>query len=204
MNKGKLIVLEGIDGSGKSSHAKMLYETLLRGGIDAVLTCEPTQGAIGALLRRYLKGELHADERTIAALFLADRLDHIQQPDGLLDHIERGQTVVCDRYYYSSIAYNCASESIDWVRDINRAAAQLLRPDLVVFLDLPVEVMEQRLEKRGFKEIYETVDYQRRVRARYMQAFAETSDPVVCINCNRPKPQVAQDVWEAVRVVLER
>ena len=198
MKPGKFIVLEGIDGSGKSSHAKMLVTTLQQHGYDAVHTFEPTDGPIGTLLRRYLKGELQTTERAVAALFLADRLDHITGPQGLLAALQAGKTVVCDRYYYSSIAYNCASESIDWVRDLNGAAAGLLRPDVVVYLDLPVEAMEQRLEKRGFKEIYETVDYQRQVAARYRQAFAECGDHVEVVNCNRPKPVVAAEVWQKV------
>lgn len=202
MKQGKLIVFEGIDGSGKSSHAKLLHAALLEKGYDAVHTFEPTDGDIGTLLRRYLKGELHTSERAVASLFLADRLDHIQKKGGLSDLLAQGKIVVCDRYYYSSIAYNCPSESIDWVRDINLAAAQLLRPDLVVYLNLPAEVMEQRLEKRGFKEIYETVDYQREVARRYQEAFSETQDKVVQINCNRPKALVAQDVWIAVKGIL--
>ena len=202
MKPGKLIVLEGIDGSGKSSHAALLVATLRQNGYDAVQTFEPTDGPIGQLLRRYLKGELHTTERAVAAMFLADRLDHISGPTGLLATLQAGKTVVCDRYYYSSIAYNCMSEDIQWVSNLNLAAAQLLRPDVVVYLDLPVDVMEQRLEKRGFKEIYETVDYQRKVAQRYDMALSQGGDVVVRVNCNRPKPVVAAEVWQKVRTYL--
>ena len=203
MEKGKLIVLEGIDGSGKSSHVALLAERLDKEGYKAARTAEPTDGAIGTLLRRYLKGELAASERTIAALFLADRLDHIQKAGGLLDMVREGYVVVCDRYLYSSIAYNCASEGVDWVADINRAAHDLLKPDLVVYLNLPLAVMEQRLQHRNFKEIYETVAYQRKVLERYEEAFSVWADDVVVkVGCNRPKADVAEDVWRAVRSIL--
>lgn len=203
MEKGKLIVLEGIDGSGKSSHVALLAERLDKEGYKAARTAEPTDGAIGTLLRRYLKGELAASERTIAALFLADRLDHIQKAGGLMDMLREGYVVVCDRYLYSSIAYNCASEGVDWVADINRAAHDLLKPDLVVYLNLPLAVMEQRLQHRNFKEIYETVAYQRKVLERYEEAFSVWADDVVVkVDCNRPKADVAEDVWRAVRSIL--
>lgn len=203
MEKGKLIVLEGIDGSGKSSHVALLAERLDKEGYKAARTAEPTDGAIGTLLRRYLKGELAASERTIAALFLADRLDHIQKAGGLLDMVREGYVVVCDRYLYSSIAYNCASEGVDWVADINRAAHDLLKPDLVVYLNLPLAVMEQRLQHRNFKEIYETVAYQCKVLERYEEAFSVWADDVVVkVDCNRPKADVAEDVWRAVRSIL--
>lgn len=200
MERGKFIVLEGIDGSGKSSHARLLAERLTAEGVPCVRTFEPTDGAIGTLLRRYLKGELVTSERAVAALFFADRMEHIQKEGGLLSMLEAGYTVVCDRYLYSSIAYNCASETVDWVAGLNRAAHDMLPPDLIVYLDLPVAVMEQRLQNRGYKEIYETVAFQRRLLDRYRQAFAWwPEDRVVSIDCHRPKPEVAEDVYQAVR-----
>jgi dTMP kinase len=202
MERGKLIVFEGIDGSGKSSHALKVTERLSREGYAVQRTFEPTDSEIGVLLRRYLKGEIAASERTIATLFLADRLDHITRKGGLLDMLEAGYNVVCDRYLYSSIAYNCASESLDWVAALQQAAHDLLAPDIVVYLDLPLSIMEQRLQNRNFKEIYENVAFQRRVQERYREAFGLWQDNVVTIDCNRVKSEVAEDVWQAVRKVL--
>ena len=75
--KGKFIVFEGIDGSGKSSQMRLLAQYLGDRGVRVHLTCEPTQSPIGSLLRDCLTGKLDTDERTIAALFAADRLHHI-------------------------------------------------------------------------------------------------------------------------------
>ena len=197
MERGKFIVLEGTDGSGKSTHARLLAAALAERGIPTWHTFEPTDRPIGQLLRRYLKGEIATCERAIASLFLADRLDHISQPDGLKAQLDKGLTVICDRYYYSSIAYNCMSESTEWVTELNKAAREQLAPDLVIYLDLSPEVMEQRLVHRDYKEIYETVDYQRKVRARYLKALADLGDKVAVIPCDRAKPVVAQDVLDA-------
>lgn len=202
MERGKLIVLEGIDGSGKSTHAHLLCERLRRSGVPCEHTFEPTDHEIGQLLRRYLKGELHTCERTIASLFVADRLDHItREKDGLLAWLNAGTSVVCDRYYYSSLAYNCISEDMQWVAQLNLAAKQLLQPDLVVYLDLPVSSLEQRLINRGFKEIYETAEYQREVSRRYNEAFAMWDDNVVRVACNRGRQEVQEDIWRAVKAL---
>lgn len=203
MERGKFIVLEGIDGSGKSSHARLLTERMRREGYPVWRTFEPTDGSIGTLLRHYLRGEEQTSERAVAALFLADRLDHIQKEDGLLSVLQGGTNVVCDRYLYSSIAYNCMGESIEWVAALNRAAHELLTPDLVVYLDLPADAMECRLQNRQVVEIYEKVGYQRMVHDRYELAFGVwPQDKVVSINCNRAKAEVAEDVWNAVKAVL--
>ena len=197
MEKGKFIVLEGTDGSGKSTHAKLLAAALEQRGIPTLHTFEPTDRPVGQLIRRYLKGDISTCERTIAGLFLSDRLDHITHPEGMLAQLERGVTVICDRYYYSSIAYNCGSESPEWVTQLNMAAKELLAPDLVIYLDLSPEAMEQRLQHRDYKEIYETVEYQRKVRARYLEALASLGDNVKIIPCDRSKQEVAQEVLSA-------
>ena len=74
------------------------------------------------------------------------------------------------------------------------AARELLAPDLVIFLNIPAEIMEKRLERRDYKEIYENLDNQRKVRARYFEAFKAVDDPVAVIDCCREKIDVAKDV----------
>lgn len=203
MKRGKFIVLEGIDGSGKSSHSRLLTERMIREGYSVWRTSEPTDGTIGKLIRRYLKGDESIPERAIAALFFADRMEHIQRADGVLDMLNKGVNVVCDRYIYSSVAYNCAKESIEWVAQLNQAARDILVPDVVVYLDLPAEAMERRLRNREVVEIYEHAEYQRTVRERYNLAFALWPDNMVRIDCNRHKDAVTEDVWNAVKLVLE-
>src|SRR6185437_13792343 len=99
MKKNLFIALEGIDGSGKSSQVKLLANKLERAGHKVYATFEPSDGTIGTMVRGILKGDTKADNRTIAALFLADRLDHLlNEKNGVVKKIAEGFTVISDRY----------------------------------------------------------------------------------------------------------
>lgn len=137
------IAIEGIDGSGKGTQAKLLNKWLKEKGYDTFLTSEPTNGAIGKLLRQSLKkGDL--DSRTEALLFAADRSEHVTK---IVSKLEEGKVVVTERYLYSSIAYQRASGlSIEWIKEINRFAPH---PDVVIFLDIDPEVGLKRIESRN-------------------------------------------------------
>src|SRR4051812_32706774 len=128
MKKNLFIALEGIDGSGKSSQAKLLAEKLEAKGHKIYQTLEPTDGYIGSILLDILRGKRKADHRIIATLFAADRLDHLlNEGYGIVQKIKDGYTVITDRYYFSSYAYNGAHSDMDWVIEINKMSAQLLR-----------------------------------------------------------------------------
>ena len=205
MAKGKFIVLEGIDGSGKSTHAVLLKERLEQEGYRVFLTCEPTEGEAGRLLRRCLTGEADLPEQAIAGLFMTDRIDHILNAEtGLLSHLAKGEIVLCDRYYFSSFAYNSLYAPMDWVIAINRIARETLRPDLTVFLDILPESFLSRIESRGKKERYEKADLLRRVRENYEKAFELLPEERVAVVDNtRPLAEAAEDVYLAVKKVLE-
>ena len=174
MYKGKFIVFEGTDGSGKSTQIKLLEEYLGEKGVSCARTSEPTHSPFGALLRDCLTGRMDTDEHAIAALFAADRLDHVLNPtSGMLKMIESGVTVLCDRYYMSSLAYNGGFVSTDWVFELNRQAMRTLRPDLVIFLDIDPEEAMSRVEKRGEPERYETLTRQKLIRDKYFQIFEQ-------------------------------
>ena len=170
--KGKFIVFEGTDGSGKSTQMKMLGKYLKAKGISVYGTHEPTDSPFGALLRACLTGRVETDERAIAALFAADRIDHITNSvNGIMKKLEEGTTVLCDRYYFSSFAYNGGFVPLEWVIELNKPAMNLLRPDLTVFLDLPAEESMKRVARRGETERYETVEKQKRIRDKYFDVF---------------------------------
>lgn len=170
--KGKFIVFEGTDGSGKSTQMKMLGKYLKSKGIPCYLTHEPTESPFGALLRSCLTGRVEADERAIAALFAADRIDHITNTvNGIFKKLDEGVTVLCDRYYFSSFAYNGGFVPLEWVIKLNKPAMSLLRPDLTIFLDLPVEESMRRVARRGETERYETTERQMRIRNKYFDIF---------------------------------
>jgi dTMP kinase len=172
MNKGKFIVFEGIDASGKSTQIRMLEHYLKEKGVPVYLTREPTDSPFGALAHQCMTGRIDSDEKAIAAVMAADRLDHIyNKTNGLLDKINAGITVISDRYYFSSYAYQGAHLDMDWVIELNRLSAEALRPDVNIFIDIDAQTSMNRLQGRGDLERYEKLDKQLKVREQYFAAF---------------------------------
>lgn len=189
-SKGKFIVFEGTDGSGKSTQLKLLSKYLKSKGVETYTTCEPSESPFGGMLRSCLTGRLETNEYTIAALFAADRLDHIfNSVNGIKQKIESGVTVLCDRFYLSSLAYNGGIVPCEWVYALNEQAMNAMRPDLTLFLDLPVEESMTRVGGRGEQERYETTERQRIIRQRYYALFPqfERSDRIRIIKSEADK-----------------
>jgi len=134
---GKLIVLEGLDGAGTTTQARLLGEWLrAQAFVPTVhVTWEPTDGLVGLLIRRILTHQEVAQPRTLAALFVADRLEHLYRPQGVAAQLQAGAWVVMDRYYLSSLAYQSLSltpNEVGWLYEMH---APCLRPDVTFFLD---------------------------------------------------------------------
>jgi len=199
MSQNLFIALEGIDGSGKSSQVKLLTEKLQNAGHKVYATFEPTDGTIGSMVRNILKGTVKADNRTIAALFLADRLDHLlNETDGIVNKLEEGYTVITDRYYFSSYAYHGTHMDIDWVIASNKICADILRPDINIFIDVPPAVCMQRINaNRQNIELYETLDNLNKVRAKYFEAFEKLNqeENIVFVDGNRAIEAIAADIY---------
>jgi dTMP kinase len=131
-----------------------------------------------------------------ALLFAADRVEHVQKE--ILPALKEGKIVVCDRYLYSSLAYQgSAGLSLDWIRSVN---AHALPPDLAVFIDMPPERVMERLRRK--KSVMETLETQRKVREVYIK-FVENGE-LVRINGDRTKEAVAEDLYRKVLDVLKR
>lgn len=203
IKKGLFFAFEGIDGSGKSTQIKSLVEQLRNHGLKCYETCEPSEGPVGTMVRQILTGRMKADGRVITSLFAADRLDHLtNEVNGLCKEIDRGITVVTDRYYFSNYAYNSVDMDMNWVMECNRLSAELLRPTLNIFLDIPVDVALERIFKnRLHTELYEKEERLLAVRKNYFKAFELTKDRerVAIIDANAAPEVVAQRVWEAVK-----
>lgn len=201
-SKGKFIVFEGIDGSGKSTQMKFLADRLQERGIKVRLTLEPTYGLVGDTLHRILSGEIKADPKVTAALFVADRLDHLtNSQDGVLKSLDRGEIVICDRYYFSSYAYQSTEVPSEWVFDANRLCAETLKPDATVFIDIsPQTAMERINANRESVEIYETEEKLTKIRKSYFDAFEKMKDTenVVVVNGERTVEEIAEDIEKYV------
>lgn len=199
---GKFIVFEGIDGSGKSTQMKMLAEKLEKMGIKCRRTLEPTFGLVGGVLHDILSGKIKADPKVTAALFVADRLDHIlNEKDGLLKSLKQGETVICDRYYFSSYAYQSVEVPGDWVVDANRLCADTLKPDCTIFIDIsPQTAMDRIVKNRDRVELYETEERLTQVRTAYFDAFRKMKDSecVKIIDGERTADEIAEDIQRYV------
>jgi dTMP kinase len=174
LEKGKLIVLEGIDGAGTTTQARLLYGALGKKQFVVECTAEPSEGPVGKLIRSYLKGEHPLDDAHLrgpglALLFAADRLDHLARE--VNPWREQGKVVISDRYLLSSLAYQSLDCELKWVMEINREAP---RPDLTILLDLPAETALKRVSERQlWPELFEQADLQRRVRQNYLKLARE-------------------------------
>jgi len=177
---GVFVVVEGIDGSGSTTHTKLLAKALRARGLKVVETCEPTPGPIGSLIRQVLQRRLIVPDATgprafawstMALLFAADRMDHLDTT--IVPALREGAIVLSDRYDLSSLAYQSLTAPggervVPWIRELNAAA---LRPDLTIVIDVPVEVAEERRRARGgVEEMFETRDLQTRLSAVYADA----------------------------------
>ncbi len=204
--KGRFIVLEGIDGSGKSTQAKRIAERLADLKVPVAPTFEPSEGPIGTMVRQMLSGRMITDQRTIALLFAADRTDHLVNPEnGVCRHLDQGRIVICDRYYFSSYAYHSQYVDMDWVIRINAESAEILRPDLNVFVDVEPKVcLDRILSARDCLDIYEKNEILEKVRKNYLTAFERMKheEHVVVVDGNGSEQEVEDRIWEQVKQIL--
>ncbi|MEP6794826.1 MAG: dTMP kinase [Saprospiraceae bacterium] len=202
MTKNLFIAFEGIDGSGKSTQVKLLTDKLIREGHKVYATFEPTDSPIGALIRDIFNHRMEADHKVIAGLFVADRLDHLlNKTNGILKKMEEGYTVITDRYYFSSYAYHGTHMPLDWVIEANSLSADLLRPDLNIYIDISPEISMKRLALgRSSMELYETSENLRKVREKYLEAFEQLKfkEHIFVTDGNRTAEAIGADIWEEV------
>lgn len=202
-SKGKFIAFEGIDGSGKSTQVALLAERLKQEGISCYQTMEPTDSLIGSLIHQIMIGRVEADNRVIAGLFVADRLDHLlNKVDGIVSKIDAGTTVITDRYCFSSYAYQAVDMPMEWVIKANEQSCEILRPTVTIFIDISPDIAMERITKnRSHQELFEKKSRLEQVRANYMQAFRlmEEEENVVIIDGNQSPEKIAEEVWESVR-----
>lgn len=205
MHNNLFIALEGIDGSGKSTQAKRLAEKLTEMGNKVYTTFEPTDGAIGTMIRSIMKGQMKADHRTIAGLFVADRLDHLlNETNGIVKKLEEGFTVITDRYYFSSYAYHGTHMDMDWVIKANAMSAEILKPDVTIFIDVAPETSMKRLKNRNIIELYETLDNLKNVRQKYFEAFEllKEEENVLITNGDRSLEEISKDIYNIIEELL--
>lgn len=210
---GKFLVVDGVDGAGKGTQIALLRDVLVARGHVVHVTCEPSDWPIGAMIRRYLRHELTEGVpgwQAMALLFAADRMQHLEHE--IVPRLARGETVICDRYDASSLAYQSAmrgedvgeqDRALEWIASLN---AEARRPDLTLLLDLDPEIAAHRRAARGNdEEMLERIDLQRRVRTQYAKVpRLRPTDRFVVIDATPSPAEVHAVVLAAVSALLNR
>lgn len=197
------IVFEGIDGAGKTTQINLLADALRAKGYDPYVTAEPTGMQTGKEIRRVLSGAVSKTPTQVAAMFVQDRIDHNVDPEqGIEAMLAQGKAVICDRYYYSSLAYQGSLTDFDWVMAANCTCPEIRHPDLCIFLDLsPEESMKRITKGRTSTEIYEKAETLATFRARYMEVFEKLSaqgEQIAIIDASGTIQEAAEAIWNAV------
>jgi dTMP kinase len=193
--KGRLIVFEGIDGSGISTQTARLQSYLETAyQVKAILAKEPSEGPVGALIRQVLTKRLQGvDDRTLALLFAADRIDHNRSK--ILPALNQGDYVICDRYLWSSYAYQGREIDSGWIKEINRYAT---KPDLTVFIHVRPETAIQRITKSRFQtELFEKTEILKQVLNNYRTLYHEwknAGENVIEINGEQEAAKVEMEI----------
>ena len=201
--RGLFIVIEGVDGSGKTTQSELLSAYLRGLGRKVHHTAEPTATGLGGMVRDGLGAEHPRTSDELAAMFLADRVAHnVSQKSGIRQYVEGGTDVVCDRYYYSSIAYQGVDGSLEWVADMNLNCPSIMKPDICIFIDLdPEKCLEHIRAGRSHFEIYEeNAAVISETRRRYGIVFDMLAgrDNIVIVDGARSREEVFADIRTAV------
>ncbi len=208
--KGKFIVFEGIDGSGTSTQSQLLAEFFQEKQNSCFLTSEPSSGPVGNLIRQGMKGRVtfaksnnnpleqdHVFDEQMAYLFAADRHDHLyNEVDGVFKLVNSGSVVISTRYYFSSYAYHCTTEEdFQFVKSLN---SKFPKPDLVIYLNNPVEESLRRIASRAFKDEYENEEKLNLVSKNYEKIFSDYKGNLAIIAANKDVGEIHNEILAVV------
>jgi dTMP kinase len=201
MSIGRLVVIEGIDGAGTTTQTSRLAASLRERGVPVHATREPSDGPIGRLLRQILAGAHQpTDATTLGLLFAADRADHLQRE--VEPALAKGQLVISDRYYHSSLAYQGSEEDRSWIAELNQRARV---PDMCFFLSVDPEVAAQRRDDDDRdEELFDRMETQKRVAAGYAEVMRERADsePITVIDGHMDLDQISHQLLELTLALL--
>jgi dTMP kinase len=192
------IAFEGIDGAGSTTQAERLRTWMVRRGMEAYLTKEPSDGPIGSQIRLALSGRIEIDPITLALLFAADRIDHVVRD--VEPKRELGVNVITDRYLLSSLAYQALDAERQWISSINQAAPPA---DLTILVDTPAEIGSRRIQRhRWHVELYEDLDRLSRVRTNYLdlaRTLQEHGHPIAIVDGSPREQDVHKEILKVVQ-----
>lgn len=198
----RFIVLEGLDGAGTTTQLRMAAERLAAADRPHFCTSEPTENAVGRLIREVLTRKRSVHPTTLALLFAADRAEHLLAAGGgILERLRRGELVISDRYLFSSLAYQSLDCDFQYVRALNEGFPV---PRDVVFLDTPVRESQRRLGSRQGPELFDGADIQDRILENYRRGFDLYRDcglRLHVLDGTRPPEDIFEKLWKIIGAV---
>ena len=205
MQRGNLIVFEGVDGSGTTTQAELLRARFARVGLPAHVTAQPSSGPVGTLIRQVLSRRLVSiggkapGWATMSLLFAADRQD--QQENEIEPNLREGVNVICDRYVHSSVIYQGLSATgkdvRGWIHEVNR---HIRKPDVVFYMRVAAaEALKRRAARNGRMEIFDDTDFQATLVSEYdrIEEFFPGSR-IITIDASGTMEEIADEVWTVV------
>lgn len=196
------IVFEGIDGSGTTTLQKRVADRLSRLDIRHRCDAEPTSSAVGRRIRAILRTGNPADplyNTALSALFSLDRAVHLYGPEGIVSAVARDTVILCDRYLFSTAAYQGVFGDTEEVLSFNETFPL---PEYLFFLDLPVSTALRRIEARGQqKEVYETSEYLERIARNYrniIDRFSGSGIRIVTLDAGLSPETLEKQVFDSL------
>ena len=205
MKKGFFIVIDGIDGSGKSEIVKMLHNYLFskNKNFKILTTREPTNGKFGIKIREMLRKEKNpkSSSKELMDFFIKDRKEHLKTTiEPFLDASNGGMNIViCDRYYYSTIAFQSAQGL--YMKEIMEKNKGFRKPNIAFILDVEPSIALKRIENRE-KEKFEQLEFMKKIRANFLKMPNLLKDNIKIIDSSKPLDKVFECVIKEIENIV--
>ncbi len=207
MKKGIFVTIEGCEGTGKTTQAKLLADYLTTQGYQVLVTREPGGTVIGEKIRKILLDRNHRElaPRVELLLYLASRSQLVSQV--IKPVLEEGKIVISDRFHHSSLAYQGGARALNMllVQQINEFATEGVLPDITFLLDLPPEIGmerkgsydEDRMEGQG-------IEFHQKVRLAFLSLASQEPERIVVLDADQPVEQISTSINKHMKALLDK
>lgn len=207
MKKGIFVTIEGCEGAGKTTQAKLLADYLTTQGYQVLVTREPGGTVIGEKIRKILLDRNHWElaPRVELLLYLASRSQLVSQV--IKPALEEGKIVISDRFHHSSLAYQGGARALNMllVQQINEFATEGVLPDITFLLDLPPEIGmerkgsydEDRMEGQG-------IEFHKKVRLAFLSLASQEPERIVVLDADQPVEQISTSINQHMKALLDK